>query len=61
LLRHCKFGFEDSSKRWSPGFQSKLERGSRWNREIAGKLEQSKVGIVCLTADNLMSARTLSE
>ena len=38
-----------------PWISVEIGKGSRWNREIAGKLDQSKVGIVCLTADNLTS------
>ena len=28
-----------------------IEKGRRWNPELSPKLEQSKFGIICLTAD----------
>lgn len=34
---------------------SDIDKGSRWGFEIADRLEQSKVGIICLTKDNLDS------
>ena len=30
-----------------------IEKGARWNEEIAAKLEESRVGIACLTKENL--------
>ena len=30
-----------------------IQKGARWNAEIAKELEQSKVGIICVTAQNL--------
>lgn len=38
-----------------PWISSDIEKGSRWSREIAAKLEESKIGIICLTSDNLNS------
>jgi hypothetical protein len=38
-----------------PWLSSEIEKGKRWNSEITKKLEQSKVGIICLTKDNLES------
>src|ERR1700678_4311615 len=32
-----------------------IEAGARWATDIAGKLQQSKVGIICLTPSNLES------
>ena len=36
-----------------PWISSDIEKGARWGPEITEKLEQSKVGIICLTKDNL--------
>jgi hypothetical protein len=30
-----------------------ITKGSRWNTEVCKELEESKVGLVCMTADNL--------
>ncbi len=30
-----------------------IEKGTRWSTDIASELEESKVGIICLTKDNL--------
>jgi hypothetical protein len=30
-----------------------VEKGSRWFEEVAGALESAKVGICCLTPENL--------
>lgn len=38
-----------------PWVSSDIEKGKRWDGEISKKLEQSKVGIICLTKDNLES------
>jgi len=38
-----------------------IEKGARWGAEIAKKLEQSKVGIICLTPTNLTSPWLLFE
>jgi hypothetical protein len=36
-----------------PWISSDIEKGARWGSEIADKLERSKIGIICLTRDNL--------
>ena len=33
--------------------ESDIDRGTRWNMEISGQLEQAKIGIICLTPENL--------
>lgn len=38
-----------------PWVSQDIEKGARWSSEIADSLEQSKVGIFCLTPDNLES------
>ncbi len=38
-----------------PWISTDIEKGSRWNDDIAEKLRESKVGIICLTSDNLES------
>ncbi len=37
-----------------PWMLSAAERGVRWSHELSSQLEQSKVGIVCLTRENLL-------
>jgi|SRR2546423_130391 len=34
---------------------SDIEKGTRWRTDIASELEQSSIGIICLTPDNLNS------
>lgn len=36
-----------------PWISQDIDKGSRWGAEIAGRLELSKVGIICLTKSNL--------
>lgn len=36
-----------------PWISSEIEKGTRWGAEVAVKLEESKVGIMCLTRENL--------
>lgn len=38
-----------------PWISTDIEKGKRWNPEIAGKLEESKVGIFVMTPSNLTS------
>ena len=38
-----------------PWISSEMEKGSRWLFELNHQLEQSDVGIICLTSDNLNS------
>jgi hypothetical protein len=38
-----------------PWISADIEKGTRWNPEIAGRLEESRVGIIVLTRDNLES------
>ena len=40
---------------------SDIEKGARWNTEIAQELEDSKIGILCITRENLNSAWLLFE
>ncbi|MHB8317132.1 MAG: toll/interleukin-1 receptor domain-containing protein [Acidithiobacillus ferrivorans] len=40
---------------------SDIDKGSRWSVDIANELESSKVGIICLTKDNLESGWVLFE
>jgi hypothetical protein len=32
-----------------------IEKGARWSAEIANELESSRIGLICLTADNLIA------
>ena len=36
-----------------PWISSDILKGARWSEEIANKLEEAKVGIICLTKENL--------
>lgn len=38
-----------------PWISVDIDKGRRWNSEIANQLEESKFGIICLTKDNLES------
>jgi len=40
---------------------SDIEKGARWNSEIAKELESSKMGIICVTRENLHSDWVLFE
>lgn len=44
-----------------PWMSSEIGKGARWSPEIAAKLEESKVGIICLTHENLSEAWILFE
>jgi hypothetical protein len=33
--------------------ESDIDKGTRWNSEISGQSEQAKIGIICLTPENL--------
>ena len=44
-----------------PWISVDIEKGSRWGPEITSKLEKSRVGIICLTRDNLESRWILFE
>lgn len=54
----------DAFRQWIPGViqaarpyysPDDISKGSRWSSEIAKELENSKVGIICLTKDNLQA------
>lgn len=36
-----------------PWISTEIGKGTRWNEEVAARLRLSKVGIVCLTSDDL--------
>jgi hypothetical protein len=38
-----------------PWMSPDIEKGRRWNSEISNQLEESRVGIICLTKENLES------
>jgi len=44
-----------------PWLSADIEKGVRWNPELSEKLENSKIGIVCLTKENLDSKWILFE
>jgi hypothetical protein len=44
-----------------PWISSAMEKGSRWQSEIADRLEEAKVGIFCLTTSNRTAPQILFE
>src|SRR5215218_11257815 len=44
-----------------PWLSSDIEKGARWSAEISARLEESKIGIICLTRENLDSRWILFE
>lgn len=44
-----------------PWISVDIDKGKKWNSEIIGELTESKVGIICLTKDNLDSPWILFE
>lgn len=44
-----------------PSISSDIDKGKRWAEEIADRLEDAKVGIVCLTSSNLTAPWILFE
>ncbi len=44
-----------------PWMSTQGEKGDRWNKEISARLARSKLGILCLTAENLDEAWLLFE
>jgi len=44
-----------------PRISSRIDKGARWQGEIADRLEDAKVGIVCLTSSNLAAPWILFE
>src|SRR4029079_11120495 len=41
--------------------ETDVEKGTRWESEIVGKLESADLGIICLTRDNLTAPWLLFE
>jgi hypothetical protein len=44
-----------------PWISSEIEKGARWQGEIASHLEEARIGIICLTRDNLTAPWILFE
>lgn len=44
-----------------PWISSNIEKGSRWSHALTERLEQSEVGLICLTRDNLTKPWILFE
>ena len=60
----------DAVREWLPGVlqfvkpyftPSDIEKGTKWSSDISGELEQSDIGIICLTKDNLAKPWILFE
>jgi hypothetical protein len=66
---HSKL-YAEAVRDWLPGViqmvkpyftPTDIEKGARWSKDIAGELEQSHVGIICVTRDNIHSDWILFE
>lgn len=44
-----------------PWISSEIEKGARWQNEVAGELERCDFGVICLTSDNLTAPWILFE
>ncbi|MDT7828282.1 TIR domain-containing protein [Pricia sp. S334] len=44
-----------------PWISTSIEKGKKWSKEISDRLEESKVGIICLTRENLNAPWILFE
>lgn len=44
-----------------PWVSTSIEKGKKWSKEISDKLEESKIGIICLTRENLTAPWILFE
>lgn len=44
-----------------PWISADIEKGARWTAEVSAKLEESRVGIICLTKENLKAEWILFE
>jgi arsenate reductase-like glutaredoxin family protein len=44
-----------------PWISTSIEKGKKWSKEISDKLEESKIGIICITKDNLNAPWILFE
>ena len=44
-----------------PSISSDIDKGKRWSDEISNQLEETKLGIICLTQDNLKAPWLLFE
>jgi hypothetical protein len=60
----------DAVRQWLPGVlqfvkpyftPSDIEKGTKWASDIAGELESSDIGIICLTKENLLKPWILFE
>ncbi len=58
----CSKALAEALREWLPGVIQAVKpyftpddvtKGSRWNTEISKELEESRVGLICLTRDNL--------
>ena len=44
-----------------PWISTDIDKGKRWDPELAKSLSESKVGVICLTSDNLVEPWLLFE
>jgi len=58
---YLKTWIEQIIQATEPWISVDIDKGKRWNSEIISKLEESKVGIICITRNNLNSPWILFE
>lgn len=61
LATFLKTWIEQIIQASEPWISADIEKGKQWNDEIVRQLNESKVGIICLTKDNLNSPWILFE
>ena len=53
IAENLKSWLENVLQSLEPWLSIDIEKGKRWNTEVVDKLEKSKIGIICLTKENL--------
>jgi hypothetical protein len=61
IAEHLKKWIEQIIQSAEPWISVDIEKGKKWNQEISQNLEESKVGILCITRDNLNAPWILFE
>jgi hypothetical protein len=55
IAETLKVWLEEVLQATEPWISKDIDKGKRWSAEIAKSLKESKIGIICLTEDNLKS------
>lgn len=53
--------FEQMLQSTEPWISTSIDKGRKWSEEISSRLEESKIGIICLTRENLEAPWILFE